>query len=59
MPYQEQMVLSLHFKEKLTPPDLAFVMNSDEASVSFLFAHAVFRLRSYLALRWPAAGPIN
>jgi len=59
MPYQEQMVLSLHFKEKLNPAELAFVMNSDEASVSFLFAHAVFRLRSYLTLKWPAAGRIN
>jgi DNA-directed RNA polymerase specialized sigma subunit len=54
IPEQEQIALSLHFKEKLKVAELAYVMSTDEATASYLLAHAIFRLRSYLDSEWPA-----
>ena len=59
MPNQEQTVLSLHFKEKLNAAELALVMNTDAASASYLLAHAIFRLRSYLGSEWPKSRRVN
>jgi DNA-directed RNA polymerase specialized sigma subunit len=59
MPKQERTVLSLCFKEKLNAAELARVMNTDAASASYLLAHAIFRLRSYLGSEWPASRPVN
>jgi hypothetical protein len=49
----------LRFKEKLNVAELASVMSTDEATASYLLAHAVFRLRSYLDSEWPTAKRIN
>ena len=38
MPEQEQIALSLHFKEKLNVAELASVMSTDEATASYLLA---------------------
>jgi len=59
MPKQEQTVLSLYFKEKLDAAELAIVMDTDEATASYLFAHAIFRLRSYLDSEWPTTRRVN
>ena len=59
MPEQEQTVLALYFKEKLNAAKLAIAMNMDEASASFLLAHAIFRLRSYVDSAWPTRRRVN
>jgi RNA polymerase sigma factor for flagellar operon FliA len=59
MPKREQTVLSLYVKEKLNASELAHVMNTDAASASYLLAHAIFRLRSYIDAAWPTSRRVN
>lgn len=55
IPEMERTVLSLYYKEELTLREIAQVVNLHESRISQLKSQAILRLRSKLAVQWPAS----
>jgi RNA polymerase sigma factor for flagellar operon FliA len=54
IPQIEQTVLSLYYREELTLREIAQVVGLHESRISQLKSQAILRLRSDLAVQWPA-----
>ena len=55
IPPMERTVLGLYYQEELTLREIAQVVNLHESRISQLKSQAILRLRSHLALQWPAS----
>jgi RNA polymerase sigma factor for flagellar operon FliA len=55
IPPMERTVLALYYHEELTLREIAQVVNLHESRISQLKSQAILRLRSHLALQWPAS----
>jgi RNA polymerase sigma factor for flagellar operon FliA len=54
IPEIERKVLSLYYHDELTLREIALVVHLHESRVSQLKSQAILRLRSHLAVHWPA-----
>jgi RNA polymerase sigma factor for flagellar operon FliA len=55
IPAIERTVLGLYYQEELTLREIAQVVNLHESRISQLKSQAILRLRSHLAVQWPAS----
>jgi RNA polymerase sigma factor for flagellar operon FliA len=55
IPAMERTVLGLYYQEELTLREIAQVVNLHESRISQLKSQAILRLRSHLAMQWPAS----
>jgi RNA polymerase sigma factor for flagellar operon FliA len=55
IPAMERTVLGLYYQEELTLREIAQVVNLHESRISQLKSQAILRLRSHLAVQWPAS----
>jgi RNA polymerase sigma factor for flagellar operon FliA len=54
IPEIERQVLSLYYHDELTLREIALVVHLHESRISQLKSQAILRLRSHLAVQWPA-----